>query len=180
MRLDELLAYHGSGNDHAAFDVSHTGNNSTSFSEYESKRYGIFFTSNPKFAAIYGAVIEYDLTINNTIDLNGSGISDLLYDFSEDADDFEDGLRNETLNVARGHSEVWELFENSLGKYFVAYLKDMGYDSATFMEDHEDPENDGDHIESKTIVVFNPSNIIKNGQLEMNLYDNVITKGYSS
>jgi hypothetical protein len=177
MKLDELRAYHGSSNDHAAFDVSHTGNNSTSFSEYTSKRYGAFFTDNPKFAAIYGDVMEYDLNISNTLDMDKREINEIIYDFSEIADDIETGLRNEALNVARGHVDRWILFENTLGKYFVAFIKDLGYDSAVFTEDHEDQDNADDYIEGRTIVVFNPSHIIKNGQLELDLYDHVIT-GY--
>jgi hypothetical protein len=177
MRLDEIRAYHGSSNDHAAFGATHTGNNATSFSEYTSTRYGAFFTDNSTFAAIYGDVMEYDLNISNTLDLDGRGINDIIFDFSELADDMESGLRNEALNVARGHADKWLLFEDQLGKYFVAFIKDLGYDSAVFVEDHEDQDNEGDYIESRTIVVFNPSHIIKNGQLELDLYDSAI-KGY--
>lgn len=169
MRIYEIKGYHGSTNDHQAFDVLHTGYNSTSFSEYTSTRHGVFFTNNPEFAALYGDVMEYDLNITNTINLNSINASNVISAFVDLMFDIDRDVALDARNVLHGHGQVWGLFEDTVGEYFVKFLKDNGYDSATFIEDHE---TDDGYIESDTIVVFNPSKIIKNGQYELDLYDN--------
>lgn len=60
-------------------------------------------------------------------------------------------------------------FEKEIREWFVKFLKYEGYDSAKFVEDHE---FGGKKYDSETIVVFNPSKIVKQGQLELDLYEN--------
>jgi len=175
MKINEIIAYHGSSNDHAAFDVKHTGNNSTSFSDYNSTRYGVFFTTNPDFAAIYGDVMEYELNISNTLNLDTNKAMDILNEFVEMMFDKDRDIALDSRSVLHGDWSIWQLFEDELGKTFVSYLKNLGYDSATFIEEHEADDED---IQSQTIVVFNPSKIIKHGQLELDLYDHHVTRAY--
>lgn len=165
--LLELKAYHGSGNEHSAFDTKHTGHNSHTFGAYDSTRHGIFFTTTPEFASMYGDVHEYDLDINNTADLDNSNV---MYDFvNSHLDAHED--RN-IWSDARGilySDTAWGIFEDEVGERFVAYLKQEGYDSATF-EEYNTDDDDVEH-KSNTIVVLNPSKVTKHGQLEFDLYE---------
>ena len=134
------------------------------FGEYESNRYGVFFTTNPAFAALYGEVEKYELLINNTINL------DKQIDFSEFIDDLLEKDRNtglEAREVLHGGKPIWMAFEEDLGKHFVAYLLQQGYDSATFTEYNENDE--GEEIESQTIVVLKPNKIVKGGQLQLDI-----------
>jgi len=163
---ESITAYHGSSNEHQGFDTKHTGDNSHTFGSYNTDRHGIFFSLNPKFAAMYGDVIQYELNINNTTNLDKS--LDIVAAFADQTTDR--GIRMDAQNVLYKHWSVWQLFEDDLGKEFVTFLKDQGYDSATFTEYNEN--DDGKEIDGKTIVVFNPSKVIKHGQLELDLYEN--------
>lgn len=165
MRIDEIIAYHGSRpRETTGFSLSHRGLNTHTFGEYESDRYGVFFTTNPEFAELYGDVEKYELMINNTINL------DQRHDFSDFINAMIEKDRNtglEAREVLHRGKPVWMAFENDLGKHFVDYLLQQGFDSATFTESNEN--NDGKEIESQTIVVLEPNKIIKGKQLELAL-----------
>jgi hypothetical protein len=169
---ESIKAYHGSGkNPQPAFDVKHIGHNSHTFGSYESERHGIFFTTNPKFAAIYGDVMEYDLNISNTYDMdeNDSVIFNFLSWLKETENDLYPEARDTVMH--QGH---WHLFENEVGEAFVHFLRrKKGFDSAVFEEEHEveGPDGEVETIESKTIVVFNPSKVVKQGQYELDLWE---------
>jgi len=170
MRIHEILTeatvtvYHGSQMDNPNFVLGHTGENSTTFGSYNSTRWGVFFTDNIDFARMYGKVNSYNITINNTLDLDKEQATDVIYEFSETLDPHNQEERPIWLdvgNVLRGYWQKWQLFEEDLGEVFVSYLQSNGFDSAKFTEYNKD-DNDIEH-KSNTIVVFNPSNIhIKN------------------
>lgn len=167
MKISELKAYHGSSNDHQSFDTKHTGNNSHTFGYYQSERHGVFFTLNPEFAALYGDVIEYELNITNTYNMDEA--TEILSQFYEYLDDKDSELFTDVRDMLYSNAKSWSFFEDEVGEEFVKYLKSLGFDSATFVEYNED--DSGDEIKSQTIVVFNPSKIIKHDQLELNLYE---------
>lgn len=173
MRFSELFesitAYHGSSNEHQGFDTKHTGTNSTVFGAYHNDRHGIFFSLNPHFAALYGDVIEYELNISNTIDLNEN--PNIVFEFTQ-KNDLDRNVMLDARSVMYGDWSTWQLFEDELGEEFVSFLKEKGYDSASFAESNFDDEEN--EIEGKTIVVFNPSKAIKHGQLELDLYESEI------
>lgn len=163
MRYHELIeetvrAYHGSSHPSQAFVLGHTGENSHTFGHYQSQRWGAFFTDNPEFAQIYGQVGAYDLNIQHTLNLKQDR-GETIYQFMQTLDAFDgQGEREVYLdarNVLHGDWPYWHLFENELGKRFVAYLKEQGYDSVSFEEYNED--GDGEEHRSQTIVVLDPS-----------------------
>lgn len=167
MRITEITAYHGSQpRDTTGFALSHRGVNSHTFGEYESDRHGVFFTTNPEFAKLYGDVEQYELMVTNTIDLD-----DRNTDFADFVDQLMDQDRNlglEARDVLQyGKGKVWATFEDELGKHFVEYLLGQGYDSARFTEYNEDDE--GRELESETIVVLEPNKIVKNKQLQLDI-----------
>lgn len=170
--LSEITAYHGSTTGHPAFDVKHTGYNSHTFGTYKSTRNGIFFTTNPKVAAIYGDVKTYELNITRTVDLDND--PNIIFNFIEYIRNHDDTLLYDVKGIILGNHPTWLLFEEEVGEAFVKYLKELGYDSATFNE--EIPDNNGNKLESKTIVVFNPSKVIKDDQPELNLWERANTR----
>ena len=165
--LSEIKAYHGSSNNHQEFDTKHTGQNSHTFGHYSSSRSGIFFTTNPEFAKIYGDVQEYDLNISKTYNLDKNfKIIDEFMDYIRDKDrSMFLFIRDNILN----NGSKWNFFEDEVGDEFVLFLKQKGYDSATF-EEYNENDND-EEIFSNTIVVFNPSKIIKNNQYTLDLWE---------
>lgn len=167
--MPEVKAYHGSRNGHQGFDTGHTGDNSHTFGSYQSKRSGIFFTKNPKFAALYGDVQEYTLKLRKTCNLDAQ--DNFLYNFAQSLYEQDRNLWLDASSIVDGHSSIWMLFENELGEVFVKYLKSNGFDSAVFTEYNQD-DNEKE-IKSKTYVVFNPANVIKNGQLSLNLWESM-------
>lgn len=150
---EAVLAYHGSTMDNPTFDSHHTGHNSHTFGAYESTRHGIFFTDDPEFAALYGKVGRYRLNIHHTLDLEND--NNAIWDFVQSIDPF--GPDRNLWIEARGimyDSKYWPLFEDEVGERFVAFLRERGYDSASFHEYNED--DNGQEHESHTIVVFDP------------------------
>jgi len=171
VKIFEVVAYHGRRGNMRGFDTKHVGQNSTTFSEYKSTRYGSFFTDNPKFADIYGEVDKYDLRIQKTAKIDDALLTK-FYDFAEnlyDNTEIDRGLFMDIREIIQGNWNIWQLFEDDVGEIFVKWLKMNGYDSATYKEFLED-EN-GKELSSNTIVVFNPSKIEHKGQMEMDLYD---------
>lgn len=162
------VLYHGSISDDPRFIIGHTGKNSHTFGSYDSTRYGIFLTDNPKFAAIYGTPRKYVVYPKSTFDFNNSHhISQAEYHFlSVDSD-----VPDDVYNAARYTKHEWEWFENELGKYFVQWLKDRGFDSATFVEYHDD--EDGGSIPSNTFVLLDPHLIRKDSGDQMDIHDKI-------
>ena len=133
--------------------MGHTGDNSHTFGSYQSKRWGVFFTDNPDFAAIYGTVEKFTLNIRRTVEIS----DDLTHDFLDSLDAF-DPIDRPIWQAVKHHQTDWSLFEDDLGERFVKFLRDQGYDSATFDESNE---HEGQEFESHTIVVIDPSLIQK-------------------
>lgn len=164
MRLLSLLertirGYHGSSNASPQFSASHTGENSSTFGAYHSFRTGIFFSNNAKFAAMYGTVGEYTLTLRKTINVDNR---DVAFKFAQTLDAHDPDQRPiwiDAMSVSREQWSVWQLFEEDLGEAFVPWLIQQGYDSASFTEYNED--DDGKERRSKTTVVFDPSMVSK-------------------
>lgn len=105
--IQEIKAYHGSYTGHKAFDVKHTGHNSHTFGEYDNTRHGTFFSLNPEFAALYGDDMEYELLINNTVDLDN--YHDFPYDLAEflgENDEYD--LAHEVKNMM--YEPIWHFF----------------------------------------------------------------------
>jgi ADP-Ribosyltransferase in polyvalent proteins len=157
---ETVTAYHGSQVSQPEFKMGHTGNNSHTFGAYTSTRWGVFFTNNPDFARMYGEVGQYTLNLSNTLNL-GTDNGNTLYYFIQTLDAHDPQERPiwlEAMAVWRGRdARYWQAFEEEVGERFVAYLKEQGYDSATFYETNEDDH--GNEVESQTIVVFDPSKI---------------------
>lgn len=165
--------FHGtSGEGNPQFVIGHTGNNSSTFGgNYNSTRYGVFFTNNPAFAKHYGKVSEYSLNISNTLNLDTyttfirtlSNFIGHIEDQLEIAKEKEDkeraemlfNIRQECRHMDSGARSIWQMFEDDFGKEFVHFLLSQGYDSVVFTEDHENDE--GEYDESRTTVVLNPS-----------------------
>jgi len=152
--FEAITRYHGTSTPDAEFGPVHTGNNSHTFGAYTSTRYGIFFSNNPRFAAIYGTVGKYKLNLKDTLDMDKA--PDVWDDFKKSIDPFDD--RDFWLELRYGVKETWHRFENDVGKRWVKYLLQQGYDSAKFVEYND---KDGKEIKSETIVVFNPNSIVK-------------------
>jgi len=169
MKLFELVAYHGAPTHGKGFAVSHKGDNASTFSDYTSKRYGSFFSDNPKFSDLYGKTQEYNLDITNPYDFrkHGNWILDRFIQYAETVSDaYWQKIR---FYIVHQHRTMWELFEEEFGKEFVKYLVKEGYDSAIFAESNTD--DDDNEIESNTIVVFDPSNIEHKGQRNLPLHN---------
>lgn len=156
--LETVRVFHGSSDNDPVFRIGHVGKNSHTFGHYESQRWGVFFTDNPDFASMYGAVKTYDLNLKRTADLDGRNGQLLYSEFVDTIDAFEE--RNLWLAATNTH-HTWQMFEGDLGKRFFQFLKKKKFDSATFTEFNEN--DDGEEIQSQTIVVFDP-NLIKKVQ----------------
>lgn len=148
----EKVWYHGSARENPRFSIGHTGTNSTVLGDYKSKRYGIFLTDNPEFAALYGDVRRYRVNVSNVLRLPQQQI---VLDDLFDSDGFEH--RHELRAILYGSSPWWLLFEDDLGETVVAFLIDKGFDGALFKESNKD--DDERDIVSTTLVVFDTHKI---------------------
>lgn len=171
-KIDEsVVGYHGSRAGDQVFKIGHSGNNTHTFGAYDSQRYGVFFSDNPKFAALYGNVKKYVLNIQDTADLNTPHIRQ---EFIESLDPFDPVDRPFWLTVRHATGQTWQLFEDQLGERFTKFLLDNGYDSATFAEYNEDSE--GNEFKSNTIVVLKPELIretkLTEGKIEKDHHGN--------
>lgn len=156
--------YHGSRQDHG-FEDSHTGDNSHTFGEYQSKRYGTFFSDSKEFAALYGDVKSYKISPKKTWGvagdetyLNGNVIAQFVsyhLDPHNEAPDQDRDLGLGARSVMWGDIQFWNLFEDELGEAFTKWLRKAGYDSVVFEEYHED--DDGNEIGGTTLVVLDRS-----------------------
>lgn len=143
--------YHGSKQPiKGQFRASSKSVNTTTFGDVDTERTGVFFSDNPEFSAEYGDVAAYDVSIESTAEVT----RDLILDFAETIDPF--GPERD-LHLLVKNTKSWGMFEGEVGRRFVAYLQEQGYDSATFQEDLE--TEDGRNVESNTTVVFDPERI---------------------
>lgn len=169
MKVSEILAYHGSQpRATTGFALSHTGHVSSEFAQYTTQRWGVFFTNNPQYAALYGDVEQYELLIAHTADLDQQRVfHDLVGRFVDLMLDTDTGVAASARQILQGHWSVWQLFELDVGRQFVSFLLNEGYDSATYTEytvDHDDVEH-----ESLTTVVLRPHLIVQHGQLNLDI-----------
>lgn len=150
-----IKVYHGSRNDHGRFKIGHTGNNSHTFGDYDSTRYGVFFSNNPKISAIYGDVDTYDLSVSKKelIDLDKSEIIPEFIDYLGEKDSAE-------WQNAKHIREVWQFFEGETGKEFHQFLVSKGYKAAVF-EEYINDENGKEH-KSKTYVLLDLHRVRRN------------------
>ena len=160
LKLSENRAprfYHGSSEIEPVFRPEHTGTNSHACGSYNSIRHGIFFTNNPKFAAMYGKIGKYRLKVRRTLDLEND--NNTIWNFVQSFDPHNPDERPIWLEAREimFRNKYWQLFEDEVGQHFVAFLKDQGYDSATFPEYNQD--DSGEEHGSVTTVVFDPSHV---------------------
>lgn len=157
----KIVAYHGSTQDNVVFDPTHLGNNSHTFGHYNAKRTGVFFSDNPRFSAMYGKVQKYQLNITST----ATDLTELAFRAASEFDAFDQTQREMWLafmGISRNYGrDLWQLFEDEVGDFFVPWLVDQGYDSARFEEYNED--DNGTEHRSITTVVFDPSKIKRLG-----------------
>ena len=159
--------YHGARQDHGFAD-SHKGENSHEFGEYDSVRYGSFFSDSKEFAGLYGDVKAYRISPKKTWGIKGDEIylnGNVLAQFVDyhlnrhnDAPDQDRELGLNARSVMWGDWQFWNLFEDELGEAFTKWLRKAGYDSVIFEEYHED--DDGNEVGGTTLVALD-RNIIR-------------------
>lgn len=158
MRIDELRGYHGSrAEEYPVFYLGHTGYNSHTFGDYQSTRYGAFFTDNPDVAKQYGDVRAFEFDPSNLIDMDRAvmGHGNVIWDFVEVLRDVDWNTFQTARQMMHDSAPAWHWFEDDVGKYFVQFLRERGFDGATFQEEI------GDKI-SNTVVVLDMAKIIGN------------------
>lgn len=144
--FESIKVYHGA-EEHGKRNIGHSGNNSSTFGGYNSKRYGWFFSSNPKFSAIYGEVVPYEIHLapKQIINLDKS---DLVDQFMGWLLEHYPGLYR-----FRNINNTWELFEDDLGEVFYEFAKSHNIQAVKFTE-YQTDANDKE-IKGTTFVLFN-------------------------
>lgn len=131
--------------------------NSTTFGDVQVERAGIFLSDSPEFAGQYGDHVHaYATRISNIADLDvgwATGTNDVRARFIESLDAFEE---RELWVSARYAREPWQMFDGEVGRRFVAWLVEQGYDAARFSESL--PSDEGG-VQGRTTVVFDPDNV---------------------
>ena len=119
--------------------------------QVETERAGIFLSDNKDFASEFG---------KNVMPVRA--IMESVADVDETKQGFIDSLPldNDLRRRAYYSNQPWGMFEGGLGKAYVEYLKQEGYDSAFFNE--ETTKADGGYIEGGTFVVFDPKQVLPN------------------
>jgi hypothetical protein len=155
--------YHGSKGDQPIerFESTYTGTNSTAFSDYEVDRVGVFLTDNLAFAQQCGdAVGEYAVSATSVVEYQ-KAISDFIAHL-----DHEDltGLKSAVRDLA----EPWMMFDNEMGREFVSWLRNNGYDAVIVPEAVwvEDEHGEEEELPSNTVVVLDPKLVRYVGQVE--------------
>lgn len=155
----EAKHYHGTD---ANYNIKDIGDSKESWvstnigGNLKTTRHGIFLSDNPKFAEEFGEnVFNLKANVKNTYPMN--------YNTKEDFADSIDSKKERKLwEEAKYSNHNWELFEGELGKRFVKFLKDKGYDSASFQEE----TGSGESLkESNTLVVLDKKNLKTKSQL---------------
>ena len=146
----QITLYHGSRNNHGRFVIGHEGSNSTVFGGYKSTRYGVFFSNNHKFAAIYGDVDKYALHPKKLGNLDDGRLIDQFHEY----------VRKNGGWLGNWNRPTWEYFEDDIGEEFHKWLTAQKYDVVSFSEFHEDEK--GKEIKSKTYVLLDLHRIRRN------------------
>lgn len=145
-----MMVYHGSPNNFKNFDLS--------------KTHGmIWLTSNKEYAQQFGAVKQYELTINNPLDMSGYALESQL-------ERWQDVLSNiginpldidwETADFAPdyGYYYFYDLLPHDGNNYtdngLLDAIKDAGYDSIITPVEYCDGV-----CSETTIVIFDTNNI---------------------
>lgn len=151
MRLFEFInegikVYHGA-EVHGRRVIGHTGKNSTTFGSYDSKRYGWFFSSNPKYSALYGTVDSYEISIpkSQVIDVGTNDFLGMFHDWCE-------RHHPNAARVLRQGIPVWNYFEDDMGEIFMEFVKEKKIKVVKFTEYIHDET--GKELKGTTYVVF--------------------------
>ena len=154
---EPLVVYHGTNKSFDVFNTRSKSVNSTTFGDVETKRSGIFVSDNPEFAREFGSrLLPLYARIENLAEVN----RDTALDFAETIDAFAE---RDLWLLAKNISRSWMLFDGELGPRFIAYLQELGYDGATFIEDvpkgDDVGEDEQEYVEGRTYVAFYPEQI---------------------
>lgn len=167
---EPVLGYHAAATDspRTVFDSDGSGFNSNVFGSIPVKRNGIFFSNNPELASTYGKGLgKYKLNIKRTANADDEN---LIKEFVDSLDFHNPESRSDAMDANQiylnmDRKKQWLLFDDTLGKRFVDFLKTKGYDSAAFQED-VDPDNSmlngkppQKELTGTTTVVFDPKDI---------------------
>ena len=154
-----LTYYHGTNSE---FPISEFKSESKSVNDFgllgpvETERSGIFLTSNKDFAAEYGKKVV-PVKINWSKAGKTADVPNAAQDFLESLDSFSDADKD-VWNTTRWHQNDWEMFEGETGRRFVKFLKEQGYDSASFDEFlPPTATRTGAEVGGETLVVFDPA-----------------------
>ncbi len=145
--------YHGTQSRPDYTSAQHTGYNSTAFGPYNSERHAIFLTDDPNFASLYGNVYTFEVRFKNMFD---GDLKEMAFRAARtiDAHGPNRDIWIDLMNVR--DEMIWALFEDELGEYFVSYMKDQGYDSVFFEEEHSEA---GKSTMVNTYAAFDPTSI---------------------
>lgn len=146
------MVYHGTKQKFDAFKRT-KGTVSTFISLEEVDRYGFFFTDNIKFASEFtprdGVIIAAHINMKHPLDLNDGSM-----------EDFE-RLAKTGYNVkaiySRHPSDMWELFDNEEGQFFIEKLKEAGFDGVIMLE----PDDSGRYQNTYVVLDTNQIKILK-------------------
>lgn len=145
-----LVVWHGTDKGFDVFQARSKSVNTTTFGPVETERTGIFVSDNVDFARQYGSrVLALYARIENPAKINRN----LVLDFAETIDPWTE---RDLWLLATHTPPSWQLFEGELGLRFVAFLREQGYDGATFIEELE---TDDGSVEGRTYVAFSPTQI---------------------
>lgn len=145
--MPTISLYHGSN---SKFDLPTLGNKGTNsygiLGNYSVDRHGIFFSDSKEFANQFGKhVNKFKVNINNPLEVT----RDVMLDFLETIDAFDE--RDLWLAV-KYIRHAWQLFDGTVGERFVKWVLSQGYDSVTFEETVESP--DDTEFSGYTYVIF--------------------------
>ena len=140
-----LVVYHGTNAEFDEFSPTSQSVNQTTFGPIDVERNGIFFSNNPAYSAQYGRrIVPVYLSIQNPATMTRN----LVLDFADTIDAFGN---DRSLYLTAMNSSGWRMFDGEVGKRFVLFLKEQGYDGAVFTEDLVIGD---ESIESTTYVAF--------------------------
>jgi len=159
---ESLILYHGTD---ATFDISEfkekgTGVTTTTFGQVETERHGIFLSESQEFASEYGEnVTPLNVNVKNIAEVNtGDNPSPVVRGFIDSLDPFSSD--RDLWLLAKNLKSGWAFFDGEIGARFTEYLKEQGYDSASFEEIlPSESTKTGQEVEGRTVVVLDAKNI---------------------
>lgn len=148
--LEYITVYHGA-QEHGERRIGHVGKNSTTFGNYDSTRYGVFFSDNPEFSKEYGEVVPYAIgvSVSQVVDLESSDVVGKFFDWAEQRD-----LKDIVFFIRHQYKEYWDLFEDDVGKTFLQFAQEHDIKVVKFTESL--PTDHGE-VTGTTYVVFDIS-----------------------